>query len=49
MTTLPPEGWNKELHNKMMNKPYKDRLIIAGALIAAEIDRINRKKENDQG
>lgn len=35
----PPE-WSEEWFNKMMNKSYKERLIIAGALIAAEIDRI---------
>jgi len=29
---------------KMMNKEYKERLIIAGALIAAEIDRLNSEK-----
>lgn len=35
-----PNGWNVSKFNKMMNKPYRDRLIIAGALIAAEIDRL---------
>jgi hypothetical protein len=35
-----PDGWNKEIWEKMFNKSYKERLIIAGALIAAEIDRI---------
>ena len=35
-----PYGWNKEIWLKMLNKPYKDRLIIAGALIAAELDRL---------
>lgn len=38
-----PHGWNKEIWLKMMNKPYKERLIIAGALIAAEIDRLNNQ------
>ena len=42
----PPVGWDKEpllalLSDKEIRKPYKDRLVIAGALIAAEIDRIN--------
>jgi len=41
MNYLPPK-WDKELCRKMLNKPYKERLIIAGALIAAEIDRINQ-------
>jgi hypothetical protein len=37
-----PEGWDFKIWNKMHNKSYKERLIIAGALIAAEIDRIQR-------
>lgn len=36
-----PEGWDKDLWIKMINKPYKDRLRIAGQLIAAELDRID--------
>lgn len=35
-----PDEWSLDLWDKMMNKPYKERLIIAGALIAAEIDRL---------
>lgn len=35
-----PHGWNEDRWFKMMNKTYKERLIIAGALIAAEIDRL---------
>ena len=35
-----PIGWDVEAWRKMFNKPYKERLIIAGALIAAEIDRL---------
>jgi hypothetical protein len=38
---LPPIGWSKETWVEMLKKPYKERLIIAGALIAAEIDRIS--------
>lgn len=38
--TMRPEGWNEDIWFKMMSKPYKERLIIAGALIAAEIDRV---------
>lgn len=41
MPAFYPYGWNTDIWLKMMNKPYKERLIIAGALIAAEIDRIN--------
>ena len=36
-----PKGWNYDIWIKMLNKPYKERLIISGALIAAEIDRLN--------
>lgn len=32
--------WNKEICDKMIAKSYKERLIIAGAFIAAEIDRL---------
>lgn len=39
-----PEGWGEERYRKMMLKPYKERLIIAGALIAAEIDRLQNFK-----
>lgn len=35
-----PDSWDLSIWFKMMNKSYKERLIIAGALIAAEIDRI---------
>lgn len=37
----PPIGWDSEPWIKLIKKPYKERLIIAGALIAAEIDRIS--------
>lgn len=36
-----PDGWNMEYFDKIMEKPIKERLIIAGALICAEIDRLN--------
>ncbi len=35
-----PIGWNTEMWLKMIRKPYKERLVIAGALLAAEIDRL---------
>ncbi len=35
-----PFHWSDEICRHMINKPYKERLVIAGALIAAEIDRI---------
>lgn len=39
----PPEGWNKKIWDKMKRKNLNERVIIAGALLAAEIDRINGK------
>lgn len=36
-----PEGWDDSIWNKMISKSEQERLIIAGALIAAEIDRLN--------
>ncbi len=36
-----PANWDKILWSKMVSKPYKERLVLAGALIAAEIDRLN--------
>lgn len=40
-----PSEWGKEKWIKMVNKSYKDRLVIAGALIAAEIDRLQSASE----
>jgi hypothetical protein len=40
-----PMGWDKEIWKKMISKPYKERLVIAGALIAAEIDRLNNSNQ----
>jgi hypothetical protein len=36
-----PSDWDEDIWERMVDKPYKERLIIAGALIAAEIDRLN--------
>ena len=36
-------NWNGQFLEKLADKPYKERLIIAGALIAAEIDRIQNQ------
>lgn len=35
-----PDGWDAAIYDKMYGKSYEERLIIAGALIAAELDRI---------
>lgn len=39
MNALKPDGWDAEGWEKMTKKTYKERLIIATALLAAEIDR----------
>lgn len=36
-----PEGWNKQVWANICKKSLTDRLAIAGAFIAAEIDRLN--------
>jgi len=36
----PPTDWDIHTWNRMVSKSYRERLIIAGALIAAEIDRL---------
>lgn len=41
----PPEGWDKKIWQNMTRKKVLDRLIIAGALIAAEIDRIQNSRD----
>ena len=40
-----PDGWDKDICYKMLSKQYKEKLIIAGALIAAEIDRLNATEQ----
>ena len=35
-----PKGWNLTIWTKMCSKTRKERYIIAGALIAAELDRL---------
>jgi len=39
-----PAEWDQTICNYMMRKSLKERLIIAGALIAAELDRLNFKE-----
>lgn len=41
---LKPVDWDMGIWSNMCNKPYKERLVIAGALIAAEIDRIQSEE-----
>ena len=37
-----PVDWDEKIWEKMFNKSYEERLVIAGALIAAELDRLQR-------
>lgn len=37
-----PKTWNTKTRDKFDKKGFIDRLVIAGALIAAEIDKIQR-------
>ena len=37
-----PAGWDDVFKEKLRTKNYRERLIVAGALIAAELDRLNR-------
>lgn len=43
----PPFGWDEEWWIRLCNKPYTERVAIAGAFMAAELDRI--KFITDQG
>ncbi len=36
-----PIGWSIEKWNNALAKPFKERLAIGGALLAAEIDRVS--------
>ncbi len=42
-----PSNWNKEWFMNLNRRDRKERLIIAGALIAAELDRINYLEGNN--
>jgi hypothetical protein len=39
-----PDGWDLKIWAKMIDKTYEERVIIAGALLAAEIDRLTTVK-----
>jgi hypothetical protein len=43
-----PPHWNGKTVMHMRSKPYKEKLIIAGALIAAEIDRLQLIEEQEK-
>jgi len=40
-----PRVWNSGVVHGMIYKSYEDRLRIAGALIAAELDRLKNKRK----
>jgi len=40
-----PSAWKNDVIMKMIHKSYKDRLVIAGAMIASEIDRLIATEE----
>lgn len=44
-----PPGWDGRIFMHMLSKPIVDRLVIAGALIAAEIDRIQFDNNKSNG
>ena len=39
----PPENWNTFIWNKITGKPKKERLIISGAFLKAEIERLEHE------
>jgi hypothetical protein len=47
-----PSNWDEKLWDKMINKSEKQRIVIAGALLAAEYDRLvaieNKIKEEQR-
>lgn len=43
---LCPNGWDPYYWIKLWKLPYKRRLVIAGALLAAEIDRVDLALKN---
>lgn len=47
--TLYPKGWQDWFAIKIFSKSWVERLSIAGALLAAEIDRLKRLEKSDNG
>ena len=41
-----PENWDIEWFQRLCDKPYKKRLIIAATLIVAEFERISYESES---
>ena len=45
-TPWTPANWDQRWFNNLVERPHRDRLIIAGALIAAELDRLDLIDKN---
>lgn len=41
LSVFVPINWDIEWFSNLCNRPYNERIVIAGALLAAEIDRLN--------
>ena len=41
-----PADWDLKPWQKLINKPYAERITIAGAFLAAELDRLSLKQIN---
>lgn len=40
-----PKWWSRDVFAHILEKPYEEQLVIAGALLAAEVDRKLYEKE----
>ena len=45
---MTPANWDQQWFNNLTERSHKQRLIIAGALIAAELDRLDFIENNSQ-
>lgn len=41
-----PKNWDSEWFKNLCYRPYRERLAISGALLAAELDRLNKLESN---
>jgi len=44
-----PTNWDSDWFSNLCKKPYTERLIIAGALLASEWDRLDYLQKNNTG
>lgn len=47
LVTEIPTNWDAHWFSNLMNRDHEERLIIAGALIAAELDRLDALRQNE--